>query len=166
MASGDQKASVPDGLTGTGLTIGLVQARWNPEIVSRLEEGFQRAVIELKVRTTTLVSVPGCFEIPLAAKYLAESGTVDAIVCLGAVIRGETTHYELVAGECGRGVQDVQLQTGIPILFGVLTVENLDQALARSEGPGGHNVGEEAAVGAIEMARLAQKWVPRRSGSS
>ncbi len=166
MASGDLKASVPDGLTGTGLSVGLVQARWNPEIVGRLEEGFRRATTELKVRTITSVSVPGCFEIPLAAKYLAQSGTVDAVVCIGAVIRGETTHYELVAGECGRGVQDVQLQTGIPILFGVLTVENHDQALARSEGPGGHNVGEEAAMGAIEMARLAQKWVPRRSGSS
>lgn len=166
MASGDEKASIPDGLTGTGLTIGLIRARWNTEVVERLAEGFQRGVDQLKVRNVTEVSVPGCFEIPMAAKLMAQAGQADAIVCIGAVIRGETTHYELVAGECGRGVQQVQLETGVPILFGVLTVETLDQALARSEGPGGHNVGEEAAAGAVEMARLAQKWLPLRNESA
>lgn len=166
MASGDEKASIPDGLTGTGLTIGLIRARWNTEVVERLVEGFQRGVDQLKVRNVTEVSVPGCFEIPMAAKLMAQAGQADAIVCIGAVIRGETTHYELVAGECGRGVQQVQLETGVPILFGVLTVETLDQALARSEGPGGHNVGEEAAAGAVEMARLAQKWLPLRNESA
>ena len=164
MASGDHRAAVPEGLTGTGLTIGVVRARWNREIVERLAAGVSRALSELKVNRTIEVAVPGCFEIPLAAKYLAESGTIDAVVCIGAVIRGETTHYELVAGECGRGVQDVQLATGVPVLFGVLTVENDDQALARSEGPGGHNVGEEAAAGAVEMARLAQRSARFRSG--
>ena len=166
MASGDERAGIPDGLTGTGLNIGLVKARWNQEVVDRLEQGFERALADLKVRNKTIMSVPGCFEIPLAAKYLAESAQVDAVVCIGAIIRGETTHYELVAGETGRGVQTVQLETGIPVLFGVLTVENQEQALARSEGPGGHNVGEEAAVGAVEMARLAQKWAPRRDQST
>lgn len=160
MASGDNRASIPSDLTGTGLTIGLVRARWNDAIVDRLGDGVERALTGLKVTKTVSVSVPGCFEIPLAAKYLAESGQVDAVVCIGAVIRGETTHYELVAGECGRGVQDVQLRTGVPVMFGVLTVESEGQALARSEAAGGHNVGEEAAVGAVEMARLAQKWVP------
>ncbi len=154
---------MPEGLTGTGLTIGVVRARWNPDIVSRLVDGVTRGLAVLKVTHTTEVEVPGCFEIPLAAKYLAESGQVDAIVCLGAVIRGQTTHYELVAGECGRGVQDVQLATGVPVLFGVLTVENDAQALARTEGPGGHNVGEEAAHGAVEMARLAQRYAPFRT---
>ena len=162
LASGDDRALIPEGLTGTGLSIGVVRARWNTDVVQRLADGAARSLDELKVRKTVEVSVPGCFEIPLAAKYLAESGEVDAIVCIGAVIRGETTHYELVAGECGRGVQDVQIQTNVPVAFGVLTVENLDQALARSEGPGGHNVGEEAAAGAVEMARLAQKWLPLR----
>lgn len=160
MASGDHRAAVPPGLTGTGLTIGLVAARWNAEIVDRLADGVRRGLADLKVTRTLEVEVPGCFEIPLAAGYLARSGQVDAVVCIGAVIRGETTHYELVAGECGRGVQDVQLTTGVPVLFGVLTVETTEQALARSEGPGGHNVGEEAAAGAVEMARLAQKWAP------
>lgn len=109
------------------------------------------------MRTVIEHSVPGSFEIPLAAKLLAASGQVDAVICLGAVIRGETTHYELVSGECGRGVQQAQLETGIPVMFGVLTVENEAQAEARSEGSGGHNVGEEAAMGAVEMARLAEK---------
>lgn len=162
MADGDRRASVPDGLTGTGLTIGIVRARWNDDIVSRLAAGVDRALTGLKVTRRVEVTVPGCFEIPLAASYLAGSGQVDAVVCVGAVIRGETTHYELVSQECARGVQDVQRATGVPVLFGVVTVEHHDQALARSEEAGGHNVGEEAAAGAIEMARLAQKWAPFR----
>lgn len=165
MASGDHRAHVPSGLTGTGLGIGVVRARWNAEIVERLAEGVARTLAELKVTRMVEVAVPGCFEVPLAAKYLAESGEVDAVVCIGAVIRGETTHYELVAGECGRGVQDVQLATGVPVLFGVLTVETMDQALARSEGADGHNVGAEAAAGAVEMARLAQRWAPFRESN-
>jgi 6,7-dimethyl-8-ribityllumazine synthase len=160
VASGDQRATVPDGLIGTGLTVGVVAARWNADVVERLAQGVRRAFSALQVTRTTELTVPGCFEIPLAARYLARSGQVDAIVCIGAVIRGETTHYELVAGECGRGILDVQLSTGVPTLLGVLTVESLDQALSRSEGPGGHNVGEEAATAAVEMARLAQKWAP------
>ncbi len=162
VASGDERARVPDGLSGTGLTIGLVRARWNAEIVDRLAAGVERGLAELKVTRTVEVEVPGCFEIPLAAQYLATSGQVDAVVCIGAVIRGETTHYELVSQECGHGVQQVQLSTGVPVLFGVLTVEDEGQALARSEDAGGHNVGEEAATGAVEMARLGQKWAPYR----
>jgi 6,7-dimethyl-8-ribityllumazine synthase len=156
MASGDERASWPGGLTGEGLRIGVVRARWNAAIVDRLAEGVRRALSSLGVTTVVEHAVPGSFEIPLAAKFLASSGQVDAIVCIGAVIRGETTHYELVAGECGRGVQQVQLDTGVPVTFGVLTVENVAQAEARSQPGGGHNVGEEAAAGAVEMARLAQ----------
>jgi 6,7-dimethyl-8-ribityllumazine synthase len=81
-------------------------------------------------------------------------------VCIGAVIRGETTHYDIVAGECARGVQQVQLTTGVPVAFGVLTTEDEAQALARSEGPGGHNVGEEAAAVAVEMALVAGRYAP------
>jgi 6,7-dimethyl-8-ribityllumazine synthase len=156
MASGDERASLPAGLTGDGLRIGVVRARWNVDIVERLAEGVRRALSSLGVTMVVEHAVPGSFEIPLAAKLLASSGQVDAIVCIGAVIRGETTHYELVAGECGRGVQQVQLDTGVPVTFGVLTVENVAQAEARSQASGGHNVGEEAAVCAVEMARLAQ----------
>lgn len=135
----------------------MVSSRWNADIVGRLAEGVDTALAEMGVRTVIRHSVPGSFEIPLAAKLLADSGEVDAVVCIGAVIRGETTHYELVSNECGRGVQQAQLDTGIPILFGVLTVENTEQALARSQPDGGHNVGAEAALGAVEMARLAQQ---------
>ena len=82
------------------------------------------------------------------------SGSMDAVICLGCVIRGDTAHFELVAGECARGIQQVGLDTGVPVVFGVLTTENLDQALCRSEPDGGHNVGEEGARTAVEMARL------------
>jgi 6,7-dimethyl-8-ribityllumazine synthase len=84
----------------------------------------------------------------------AESGQVDAVICLGSVIRGETSHYDFVAGGAATGIQQVQLETGVPTMFGVLTTEDLDQALARSEGEGGHNVGAECAAGAVEMVAL------------
>lgn len=167
MASGDDRAAPPDDLDGAELRIGVLRARWNHDIVERLADGVHRGLSGLGVKTVVEHSVPGCFELPLAAKLLAASGQIDAIVCIGAVIRGETTHYELVAGECGAGIQRAQLDTGIPILFGVLTVENRAQADARSEGPGGHNVGEEAAMGAVEMALLAARIQSgENSGSS
>lgn len=159
MASGDDRAVRSLGLDGTGLRIGLVKARWNSEIVDRLEAGVDRGLLHLGVPASDILveTVPGSFEIPMGARILALSGSVDAIITLGAVIRGETTHYELVSEGAANGVQQVQLETGIPIAFGLVTVENRDQALARSEGPGGHNVGEEAALVAVEMARLAHK---------
>lgn len=159
MASGDDRAAIPNDLDGAELRIGVVRARWNAEVVDQLASGVDRGLNNLGVADVVSVSVPGCFELPLAAKLLAQSGRVDAVVCIGAVIRGETTHYELVAGECGRGIQQAQLDTGIPILFGVLTVENWEQAAARAQGPGEHNVGEEAAQGAVEMARLASSLI-------
>jgi 6,7-dimethyl-8-ribityllumazine synthase len=156
--SGDHdKAGAAAGLSGEGLRIGIVRARWNAEIVERLLDGVRRGLRDLGVadHDVTEVSVPGSFDLPMGARILATSGEVDAVVCLGSVIRGETTHYELVAGESAAGIQQVQLTTGVPVAFGVLTTEDLSQALARSEGPGGHNVGEDAAVVAVEMARLA-----------
>lgn len=156
MASGDERAQVPEGTSGAGLRIGVVRARWNVSVVDRLADGVARGLDRLGVTDRVECSVPGSFEIPLAAKLLAASGTVDAVVCIGAVVRGETTHYEIVSGECARGVQQAQLDTGVPVLFGVLTVENEAQAEARSQPAGGHNVGEEAAVGAVEMALLAR----------
>ncbi len=159
MASGDQRAEVSADLDGVGLRIGLVRARWNVAIVDRLAAGVERGLLHLGVPFDDIVieSVPGSFEIPMACSILARSGQVDAIVTIGAVIRGETTHYELVSEGAAAGVQKVQLETGVPVAFGLVTVENEAQALARSEGPGGHNVGEEAAVVAVEMARLAQR---------
>lgn len=159
MASGDERAAAPEDLDGTGLRIGLVRSRWNVDIVERLCAGVERGLLHVGIPFDDIIieSVPGSFEIPMGASILARSGKVDAIVTIGAVIRGETTHYELVSEGAAQGVQQVQLETGVPVAFGLLTVENHDQAHARSEGPGGHNVGEEAAMVAVEMAILAQR---------
>jgi 6,7-dimethyl-8-ribityllumazine synthase len=155
-------AGVPAGLDGTGLRVGVVRSRWNAGVVERLAEGVERGLKALGVAADDVVEVevPGSFEIPFGARTLARSGCVDAVVCIGAVIRGETTHYDIVSGECARGVQDVQLSTGVPVAFGVLTTEDEVQALARSEAAGGHNVGEEAAAVAVEMALLARRYPP------
>jgi len=145
-------------LDGSRLRIAILSSRWNAEIVDRLIDGARRGLEQCRTEKVFEVSVPGAYELPFAAQQLAQSGRVDAIVSLGSVIRGETTHYELVAGECARGIMDVQLRTGIPIGMGVLTVENETQALARCEGAGGHNVGEEAAVVAVELALLRRMF--------
>jgi 6,7-dimethyl-8-ribityllumazine synthase len=158
--AGDHPAEgVPEAvLDGEGLQIAVVAARWNSQITLRLLDGVRRGLEAAGVDDGDITEswVPGAFELPLAAKTWALSGKVDAVICLGCVIRGETTHYESVAGECAGGIQEAQLETGLPIAFAALTVENLDQALARSEGPGGHNVGEDGAHVAVEMARLLQ----------
>ncbi len=145
------------------LAVAVISARWNPEIVERLTHGAWRAIEDAGATRRDLV-VPGAFELPFAARAVIESGTIDAVVVVGAVIRGETTHYELVADGCARGIMDVQLGTGVPVGMGVLTVENETQALARSEPAGGHNVGEEAARAAIEMAILSRREAPPHPG--
>jgi 6,7-dimethyl-8-ribityllumazine synthase len=159
VTKGDQGASAPEGLDGEGLRIGVVRARWNAPIVDRLAEGVGRGLASLGVDPADVVdeTVPGSFELPMGARILAASGGVDAVICLGCVIRGETSHYDLVAGEAAAGIQQVQISTGVPVAFGILATEDEEQARARSEGPGGHNVGEDAAVVAVEMARLAQR---------
>ena len=145
-------------LDGSKLRIAIIGTRWNAGLVQRLTDGARRGLDSLSVSSVVESSVPGAYELPFAANIIARSSRVDGIIVVGAVIRGETTHYELVAGECGRGIQDVQLNTQVPIGFGVLTVENEAQALARSKTAGGHNVGEEAAVVAVEMALLRKHW--------
>jgi 6,7-dimethyl-8-ribityllumazine synthase len=144
---------VPE-LNGQGMRIAVLCGRFNDEITMRLLDGARRGLSSVGVESVTEAWVPGAFELPFAAKAHADSGRFDAVIVLGAVIRGETTHYEIVSGECARGVQDVQLTTGVPVMFGVLTTEDLAQALARSEGPGGHNVGEECGLGAVEVVGL------------
>ena len=146
-------------LDGSGLRIGIVAARWNDDIVERLVDGAHRGLDRLDVRAEdrTLAWVPGSFELPLGAKAMAERPGVDAVIALGAVIRGETVHFELVANEAARGIQDAQLATGVPIAFGVLATEDRAQAEARSGGPGSHNVGEQCAAVAVEMARLLNR---------
>ncbi len=162
MTAGDKGAKAPEGLHGRGLRIGVVRARWNGHIVDRLAQGVGRGLAALGVEPADVVDeqVPGSFELPMGARILASSGEVDAVVCLGCVIRGETSHYDLVAGEAAAGIQQVQLDTGVPVAFGILATEDEAQALARSDGPGGQNVGEDAAVVAVEMARLAARHRP------
>ena len=152
MAHADARPVAQD-VVATGVRVGVVSARWNVDIVDRLTAGALRA-IESHGATALQISAPGAFELPFAARALIGGGEVDAVVVLGAVIRGETTHYELVSEGCAQGLMQVQLATGVPVGMGIVSVETYDQAVARSEPPGGHNVGEEAAAAAIEMAVL------------
>lgn len=147
-------------LDGTGLKVGVVCGRFNDVITLRLLDGVRRGLSDLGLADDDIVIewVPGSFEIPFAAKLLAESERFHAVICLGAVIRGETSHYDFVAGECARGITDVQLSTGVPVMFGVLTTENDEQAFSRSEDSGGHNVGEDCAHVAVEMAALVRRY--------
>jgi 6,7-dimethyl-8-ribityllumazine synthase len=140
---------------GTGLRFGLACALFNGGVTMRLLDGALAALAETGTdrRDVTVAWAPGAFELPLVARAYAEAGKVDAVLCLGAVIRGDTGHYDFVAGECASGIQQVQLATGLPIIFGVLTTNTLEQALERSE-PDETNKGREAALTGIEMVRL------------
>jgi 6,7-dimethyl-8-ribityllumazine synthase len=113
----------------------IVVARFYEDLAERLVTGAREAFAQAGATEVDVFDVPGAFELPLGAKYAAESGHYAGIACLGAVIRGETTHYDHVCAEAARGIQDVALRTGVPCAFGVLTVENMDQALARAGGP-------------------------------
>ena len=143
------------GLRGEGLRIAIVVARFNDFITSKLLDGARAALDRHGVADdgVTVVSVPGSFEIPLAAKKLAESGDHHAVICLGAVIRGETDHYEHVAGEAAKGIAAASLASGRPVIFGVLTTDTLEQAINRAGGKQGNN-GYAAGLAAIEMANL------------
>lgn len=140
---------------GTGLRLAVAVARFNDFVTSRLLEGARRAASELGVAESDvdIAWAPGCFELPLTARALASSGRYDAVVCLGAVIRGETQHFDYVAGQAAEGIQRVALDTGVPCAFGVVTTENVEQALARAGGAKG-NKGYDAVVTAIETANL------------
>jgi 6,7-dimethyl-8-ribityllumazine synthase len=141
--------------SGTGLRVGVACAVFNGGITLRLLDGALSALAEAGTdrRDVTVAWAPGAFELPLVARAFARAGKVDAVLCLGAVIRGDTGHYDFVAGECASGIQRVQLDTGVPVVFGVLTTDTLEQALERSE-PDETNKGREAARTGIEMARL------------
>jgi 6,7-dimethyl-8-ribityllumazine synthase len=129
--------------------------RFYQDLARRLVEGASRVFLEAG-GSVDVHEVPGAFELPLAAKYCAESGRYAGVVCLGAVIRGETDHYEYVSGEAARGIQAVQLDTGVPCAFGVLTVDNMEQALARAGG-GKRHQGEDAARAVLAMVELRRE---------
>lgn len=135
--------------------IGIVAARFNEFIVSRLVSGAQDALLRHGVSDDDIdiAWVPGAFEIPVIAKKMAQSGKYDAVICLGAVIRGSTSHYELVCNETSKGIAQVGLQTGVPTLFGVVTADNIEQAIERAGTKAG-NKGYDAACSAIEMINL------------
>ena len=146
-------------IDGSGIRVGVACGRFNDVITVRLLDGVIRGLLGFGVTedSITIEWVPGAFEVPFAAQAMLRSGRIDAAIGLGCVIRGETSHYDFVAGECARGLQDVGLATAKPAVFGVLTTENVEQALDRSQAPGGHNVGEECARTAIEMVLLANR---------
>lgn len=146
-------------LVGTGLRVGIVAGRFNELIVSKLVGGALDALKRhgVEEENVDVAWVPGAFEIPLIAKKMAESGRYDAVVTLGAVIRGATPHFDYVCGETAKGVASLSLSTGIPVIFGVLTTDSIEQAIERAGTKAG-NKGWEAAAAAIEMANLSRQF--------
>ena len=144
-------------MNGQGLHVGIVVARFNEIITRKLLDSALETLIRHGVRDEDIsVSwVPGSFELPVVAKALAKTGRYQAVICLGAVIRGETSHYDMVAGQAAGGINSAGLETGVPTIFGVLTTENMEQALNRAGGKAG-NMGASTAVAAVETARLIE----------
>ena len=142
-------------IDGTGLKIGVVVARFNDFITGRLLEGCRDALVRNGVSDDDIevAYVPGCFEIPILARKMAASGGFDAVVTIGAVIRGSTSHFDYVAGQVSRGVASAALETGVPVIFGVITTETIEQAIERA-GARLTNRGFEAGLSAIETARV------------
>ena len=142
-------------LVSEGIRVGIVAARFNEFIVSKLLSGCEDGLLRHGVRSEDIAVawVPGAFEIPLAAQTMAKSGKYDAVITLGAVIRGATSHYDYVCAEVSKGVANVSLNTGVPVLFGVLTTDTIEQAIERAGTKAG-NKGAECAQGAIEMVNL------------
>ena len=138
-----------------GMKVGIVAARFNEFIVSKLVAGAQDALVrhDVKEEDIDLAWVPGAFEIPLIASKMAKSGKYDAVIALGAVIRGSTTHYDYVCSEVSKGIANVSLNSDIPVMFGVITTENIEQAIERAGTKPG-NKGYDCALGAIEMVNL------------
>jgi len=150
MAGSRGKDQGPD---GAGARVALVAARWHAELVDAMVLGARRQLERAGVERAELHHVPGAWELPAAALWLAESGRFDAVIAFGCVIRGDTPHFEYVAGECARGLMQVQIVTGVPVAFGVLTTEDEAQAAERAD-PARMDKGGEAARAALEMAAL------------
>ena len=142
-------------LVATDMKVGIVAGRFNEFITSKLVGGAMDGLLrhDVKDEDGDVAWVPGAFEIPLVASKMAKSGKYDAVICLGAVIRGDTTHYDYVCNEVSKGIATVSLESGIPVMFGVLTTENIEQAIARAGSKGG-NKGYDCALGAVEMVNL------------
>lgn len=145
-------------LVGTGKRFAIVGSRFNEFITSKLIAGAKDALIrhDVKDEDITTIWVPGAFEIPLIAKQAAKSGKFDAIICVGAVIRGATSHYDYVCNEVSKGIAHISLETEVPVMFGILTTENIEQAIERAGTKAG-NKGFDCAMGAIEMINLLEE---------
>lgn len=141
-----------------GIKIGIVASRFNEFIVSKLVGGAVDGLVrhDVKDEDISVAWVPGAFEIPLAAKKMAASGKYDAVICLGTVIRGETSHYDYVCAEVSKGIAQVSLESGIPVMFGILTTDTIEQAVTRAGTKAG-NKGYDCALGAIEMVNLMKQ---------
>ena len=146
-------------LVAKDIKIGIVAARFNEFIVSKLIGGAEDALLrhDVKPENITLAWVPGAFEIPLAAKKMAKSGKYDAVICLGTVIRGATSHYDYVCNEVSKGIAAVSMETEIPVMFGIVTTENIEHAIERAGTKAG-NKGYDCALGAIEMINLMNQF--------
>lgn len=142
-------------LKAEGFSFAIITSRWNDFLTARLTEGALDALERLGAdeKSVEIFKVPGSFEIPLTAQKVAESGKFDAVICLGAVIRGQTPHFDYVAGEAAKGIGQVGLKTGVPVLFGIVTADTLEQAIDRAGVKAG-NKGFEAAMSAIELVNL------------
>jgi 6,7-dimethyl-8-ribityllumazine synthase len=145
--------------------VALCVARFYPELADKLEAGAREAFAEAGVEDVDRFEVPGAFELPAIAKYAAESGRYEAVVCLGAVIRGETDHYNYVCAEAARGIQGVQLQTGVPCGFGVLTVDTIEQARERVAGGSKRDTGRNAAEAALAALGVKRQLSARRGAA-
>lgn len=146
-----------------GLRFAIVVSRWNEAMTSSLSDGALRALKEAGIDSTEVFVVPGAFELPLASLKAAETGRFDAVIALGVVIRGDTPHFDFVAGQAAAGIMQASLVTGIPIMFGVVTTNTVEQALERC-GPDDLNKGFEAARTAIEVADLYRSWGSEKVG--
>lgn len=141
-----------------GMKVGIIASRFNEIIVNKLLGGAIDGLVRHNVdeKNITAVWVPGAFELPTIAKKMAESGKYDAVICLGAIIRGQTSHYDLVCNETAKGIAQISMATGVPTLFGVVTTENIEQAVARAGSKAG-NKGYDCALSAIEMVNLMEQ---------
>jgi 6,7-dimethyl-8-ribityllumazine synthase len=147
------------------VSVALCIARFYQELAERLESGAREALAAAGVEQVDRFEVPGAFELPLVAKYAAQSGRYEAVICLGAVIRGETDHYQYVCGEAARGIQDVQLETGVPCGFGVLTVDSMEQALERVTGGTKRDTGRHAVEAALASLAAKRQLAGRRAAA-
>ena len=167
MAEKLRPGNVRGGLSAAGLRIGVVASQFNSFITDRLLAGALDALQQAgaAAEQIEIVGVPGSFELPIVAKKLAAGGRFDSIICIGCVLRGETSHYDVVVSETARGIQLAQLDTGVPLIFCVLTCDTLEQAIDRAGLKSG-NKGYDAGLAAIEMAQLVRKIEPRTGAAS